>query len=363
MPFVNVFISKVVCRDRETIEGKDHFGIAGAAIVDGKPAVFVMPAQTITRNEQIQYTSNTLYNGYSSTLRIGLSVLAWDIDNNDKWAKARDDATKISDVVAAVVAKLPIPVVADVASAIIKNWPKVVDFFVDVDDNDELVRWSGYVDFPLPAPGQSGYTEFELKFSREDPVGFSSWDYSVFFGIIASNPQPFTDEPAGVRTLAPKTNTEQRHWLGRWESKNFHVTISRSPDDLALLKVHINPKNGIAAPTQEFGYVAAAEPINTAVLPPRVISRQQAMMLSIGKQRSVLLGDRTEWTVAIPQPGKPRTSGGDVIVLAGGALLEMFDVLVNGEPKNVYEIRYFRPAAPDSVAVLTMEEMLEKIVV
>ncbi len=44
-----------------------------------------------------------------------------------------------------------------------------------------------------------------------------------------------------------------------------------------------------------------------------------------------------------------------------GAFLEMFDVLLNGEPANVQEIRYFRPAAPGSIAVLTMDEMLKKI--
>ncbi len=172
MPFVNVFISRVSCRDRETIEGKDHFGVAGATIIDGEPNVFVMPAHTITRNEQIRYWPNTLYDGYSNTLRIGLSVLAWDIDNNDQWAKNRDDAKKISTTVATIVGLLPVPG-ADVAAGIVAGWPKAVDFFVDLDENDELVQWSGYVDFPLPAPNQSNYTEYELQFSREDPTGYA----------------------------------------------------------------------------------------------------------------------------------------------------------------------------------------------
>ncbi len=362
MPFVNVFISRVSCRDRETIEGKDHFGVAGATIIDGEPNVFVMPAHTITRNEQIRYWPNTLYDGYSNTLRIGLSVLAWDIDNNDQWAKNRDDAKKISTTVATIVGLLPVPG-ADVAAGIVAGWPKAVDFFVDLDENDELVQWSGYVDFPLPAPNQSNYTEYELQFSREDPTGYSSWDYSIFFGIVASNPQPFTQGGPAVRTLAPKSNTEKLNWLGRWESENFHVTISRSPDDFTLLKVEVRSKHGVSLPTQEYGYISPATRVNRFALPPERISTRQALMLSIGSQRSALIGDHSDWASRIPEPGKPKTSGGDIIELADGAFLEMFDVLLNGEPANVQEIRYFRPAAPGSIAVLTMDEMLKKILV
>ena len=362
MPFANVGIWKLFCRDRETIVGKDHLGLAGAVIVDGKAHTFVQPAWTVTRNQSLSYHA-TPFSGYSESLRVGLVLRAWDIDNNDRWAMYRNDVSKTSDALAEAVGHLP--VVGDVASFILEHWPKVVDIFVDLDDDDELLKWAGYLDLPFTPTSGATSEEYELRFSRRDPTGFSSWDYSIFIIITASNPLSFTRDPAPRRSLAPKTGTRREDWGGRWESLSCTVTIAESPDDFTLMKVNIKSRNGNFPNTEEYTYISPAERINTVVLPPQVapLEREQALLLSMGHLGSVTLEqDKTNWTTAIPDPTKPKSSGGDVLFLQEGGMLEMFDVLLNGGASNVSQIRYLRPATRDTVA-LPLDEMLQKVVV
>lgn len=358
MPFINVSIWKVFCRERETIVGKDHLGLAGAVIVDGKPHAFVEPAWPITRNQSITY-GHIQFSGYSESLRIGLVLRAWDIDNNDKWVRYRGDVSKVTSALATAVEHLP--VVGDIAGFILEHWPTVVDIFVDLDDNDELLKWAGYLDIPPSPPTGNASSEYEVRFARNDPTGFSDWDYSLFFVITASNPLPFTREPDARRSLAPKKGTKRDHWHGRWESPNCIVSISRSPEDFTLMKIKVESRDGRFPATEEYSYISPIERINTAVPPPSIapLQKKQAIYQSMGRLDSIVLDkDKTNWCVTIPDASKPKTSGGDVVFLQKG-LLEMFDVYLNGNLANQIEIRYLRPASANDVA-LPLDETLQK---
>jgi hypothetical protein len=225
MPYITVSPYKVICREKETLEGKDFFALAGAVIVDGKATPFAMPARAMTRGSVEEWWPADVFNGYSNSLRFGLSVVAWDIDKNSKWVKNRDDVKEVSSAVAAFVEQLP--VVGDIAGFIVENWPYAVDFFVELDKNDQVIKWSGYLDIDLPSPNRSNYRDFEIRSTRKDVTGYSDWDYSVYVGVTASNPQPFVEGPAPVRSQSPKKDTKFDDWVGRWEGQNVMVAISK----------------------------------------------------------------------------------------------------------------------------------------
>lgn len=363
MPFINVAVWKVTCRDRDSVHGPDHLGVAGAVIVDNRPHSFIHPAWAITRNQSLIY-GGLQFSGYSESMRVGLVLRAWDIDNNDQWVKHRDAIGKVTGALAEAVGYLP--VVGDVASFILENWPAAVDFFVDLDENDELLKWAGYMPIPSAAPNGTQSEEFELRFSRSDPAGLRSWDYSLFVAITASNPQPFVLEPPPKRSLAPKIATRKSHWYGRWESAHFMVSISDSPDSISLLSVRIESRNGQFPTLQEYPYIAAPERINTLYEPPAIapMERQTALVLAAGRNAPLTVPkEQVGWTtVALSEPGKAKTSGGDVLYLSDGSSLEMFEVLHNGEPANQTQIRYLRPPSL-LLGPLPVEEMMQQVIV
>jgi hypothetical protein len=362
MPFINVSVWKVTCRERESAHGPDHLGVAGAVIVDGQPHSFIQPAWAITRNQSLTYIGPQ-FSGYSESMRVGLVLRAWDIDNNDQWVKHRDTIGEVTGALAEAVGHLP--VVGDVAGFILEHWPAAVDFFADLDENDELLKWAGYMPIPSAAPNRTRSEEFELRFSRRDPAGLHSWDYSLFVAITASNPQPLVLAPPPRRSLAPKSATRKPHWYGRWESSHFVVSISDSPDSISLLSVRIESRNGLFPTIQEYPYIAAPERINTLYEPPAIapMERQTALILAAGHTAPLTIPEeKVGWTVALPEPGKARTSGGDVLYLSDGGALEMFEVLHDGEPANQTEIRYLRPPSL-LFGPLPVEEMFQKVVV
>jgi hypothetical protein len=362
MPFINVSVWKVTCRDRDSVHGPDHLGVAGAVMVDNRPHSFIHPAWAITRNQSLTY-NGPQFSGYSESMRIGLVLRAWDIDNNDHWVKHRDTIGKATGALAEAVGYLP--VVGDVASFILENWPAAVDFFVDLDENDELLKWAGYIPIPSAAPNGTQSEEFELRFSRSDPAGLSNWDYSLFVAITASNPQPFVLEPPPRRSLGPKTATRKSHWYGRWESAHFLVSISDSPDSISLLSVRVESRNGQFPTLQEYPYIAAPERINTLYEPPAIapMERQTALVLAAGRNAPLTVPkEQMGWTVALSEPGKAKTSGGDVLYLSDGSALEMFEVLHNGQPANQTQIRYLRPPSL-LLGPLPVEEMMQQVIV
>jgi hypothetical protein len=365
MPFLSVTPYKIVCRDKETVEGKDHFAMAGAVIVDGQVTPFIMPDRSMT-NGQIESFGwpSVAYSGFSTTMRIGLAVLAWDIDDNDRWARAREDAKAVSEIAAKLAEH--VPVVGDIAAAVLEHWPYVVDIFVGLDQDDQLIKWSGYIDLHVPPPNTTSSRVYEIRSRREDPTGHSSWDYSVFIDVSVCNPQPFTSDSSPVRTLEPKSKTAPKTWIGQWEADSLTVTISRVPDSLALLNVTTRWKSGQESTTQT-SYISVPE-LNEFVpqpeIAPQPLTRQQALLISMGQNQAVVIDRKRSGWVAIPPVGRPRTSGGDVLYLEDGAVLEMFEVLVNGDPSNIQEIRYFRPPQSGSLAfAFPVDEMAGRAVV
>lgn len=366
MPFVTVTPYQVICRNKESLEGKDHFAMAGAVIVDGEATPFMMPDRSMT-NGQVESFGwpSVVFSGYSATARIGLAVLAWDIDNNDKWARAREDAKTITEVAAKLAEHLP--VVGDIAAAALEHWPSIVDAFVDLDQDDQLIKWSGYIDLDLPSPNTTSSRQYEIRSRREDPTGYSDWDYSVFIDVSVSNPQPFTNNSNPVRTLAPMTGSSPSTWIGRWEAKSLSITISRDPDSLTLLNVTITWRSNGQSTTQT-SYISVPDRLNLAVAPPDItpepLTRQQALLIYMSQDRAVAIDHSSSGWVDIQPVGKPKTSGGDVLYLEDGAVLEIFDVLIDGSPSNIREIRYFRPPQPGSLAfALPLDEMANRVVV
>lgn len=366
MPFVTVTPYKVICRNKETLEGKDHFAMAGAVVVDGQVTPFIMPDRSMTSGQVESFGWPSIaFSGFSNTMRIGLAVLAWDIDNNDRWARARDDAKTVTEIAAKLAEHLP--VVGDIAAAILEHWPFVVDAFVELDGDDQLISWSGYIDLHSPPPNTCSSRDYEIRSRRHDPTGYSDWDYSVFFDVAVSNPQPFTSEPPPTRTLTPRTGTAIQDWIGRWEANSLSITISRDPAAMTLLKLTIEWRSGQPATTQT-SYVSGAERINPFVIPADIaeqpLTRQQVLLAHLSQDQALTIQrERCAWSVNAP-PGKPRTSGGDVIYLEDGAVLEMFEVLAGNQPTNVQQLRYFRPPLPGSLAhAFPIDEMAGRVVV
>jgi hypothetical protein len=178
------------------------------------------------------------------------------------------------------------------------------------------------------------------------------------WSLIQPLPQP-------QRSLRPKPGTRREAWIGRWESQNCIVSISRSPDEFTLMKVIVESRYGRFPRTEEYSFISHPEPSDVFAVPPSdaAIDEEEALRLSIAGRGSLApRQDPTGWTVAIPDPAKPKTSGGDVVRLQDGAMLEIFDVLLHGRAANQLQLHYFRPGAAGGVS-LPIDAMLEKAVV
>lgn len=189
---ITVEIHKVVCNDTESIHSSDKFALSGAFVGDAGSAAVYLPSFRINDGEQKIIDSS--YSFSSTTPRFAMSLMAWDLDENDTWNENEDTIKKgVDAIVLAVSAANPVAgaAVEVIGEAVIS----VVDQFNKWDHNDKLLDFNEWIDLP---PGDFNATQFIWKtipFSHDDGIGYSSWDYTLEIRIGYMDAVHFANAP------------------------------------------------------------------------------------------------------------------------------------------------------------------------
>ena len=195
---VEVTLDNIVCRDTESIHSSDKFALSGVVFTDlGQPAAFTFPIMRINSGETRQL-GQLLFNGSSVAPKVGLVFQAWDIDNNESWVENRADIDQIVTAISDGVKFIPeygtvAGIILDGAKEVVMN---AVDRFVDWDKNDSLIDYRVWHDLPPSSPYVPASVSFAIDGKREDPLGYSSFDYSLNVSIVSTPMPPLWPEPS-----------------------------------------------------------------------------------------------------------------------------------------------------------------------
>jgi hypothetical protein len=193
-----VDIEKVICRDTESIHSSDRFAMSGAFVGDAGSAGVYLPSFRINDNEQRAIDRS--YHFSSTTPRFAMSLMAWDLDENDSWKENEDTVKSGVDAIAIAASAAYGPVAGTAVKVVGQAVIGVVDQFNKWDHNDKLLDFNQLVDIPPGAFNEREYMRKTISFSHDDGVGYSSWDYDLEIRIgymqaihFANTPPPALD--------------------------------------------------------------------------------------------------------------------------------------------------------------------------
>jgi hypothetical protein len=422
---LTIRIGRVVCRDPESLSEYDNFGLSGSVIVDGAVTPFAM--ETVAVNERIAatYANPVIFDGFADSRDIGLVLRGYDVDNNDWWMRHREEIAETSSDAAEVVEY--VPVIGEYAAKILEKWPKVVDFFVDLDEDDVLLNHAQGVTLPEASPFLTGKSHYAItiRFMRSDPTGYSDWDYSLPIHFEYQNVATPSLGHTAAETVRPLAGSQPSDWLGPWVAgkvschiaesaevpNGFDVSVTEHADGrdsvveskgVGISRVYleqiVNPVHegieftriAIESATGDRTSVVEHVPIDAATIALMAshagIGLPPAPSSGIGHLQTVVSGaadtpveeaigglhpglsQQVEGvanpTLDITGPPPQRTqSGADLLRLNNDAVLEIYQVLLDGQPSGGRHLRYVRPVSPSAGRAPTFDEMLRPRVV
>ena len=172
-------LKRLICRDTESIHSSDKFALTGALVSDTETVGIYLP--TIQINDGEDRSIEREYSISSKAPLVGLSLTAWDLDQNDSWKENEEDIKKGSEAIAAAAAL--VPGYGTIASAVISGVSKAViatvNIFNSFDKDDKLLDFSEWLDLPNARAYESTTFTRAITFSGSDPTGYSSWDYTL----------------------------------------------------------------------------------------------------------------------------------------------------------------------------------------
>jgi hypothetical protein len=246
---ISVQMSRVVCRNTESLTTGDLFAMAGGVVVTGEAKGFVLPLRWTHRNETVPFHQE-VFRGFSDAPAVGLAFTAWDKDNNRKWWDNRDDIAEVEKQIDKASEEAGDPSLEAILTFVPKFVLRAVDVMVAMDLDDQLVDYSGVVHLDDVGfnPKQR---EVEIQFRGKDPTGYSDWDYSAFFVIEYVELPPSFGEPQFGAWL-PAMSSSQDDWVGVWDGQQGDHSVTASvtaADRPGRLDVQITEKAPGAAET------------------------------------------------------------------------------------------------------------------
>jgi hypothetical protein len=183
---VRIEILRVDCSDKESLCGPDHFYVAGAAVnrIDSQSGKILTNVTYIGKGEEksFQPDERVVFDGEvdcASTICLG--VAAYDRDSAANWKDRKQTLDQFSN--AAAVALATLGPTGTTAGAVLKVATEVGKFFIDEDKDDllgQLTRDIPVLRMSLPS------SEHTWHFAEDGPIGYSTWDYEVTYGIYVS---------------------------------------------------------------------------------------------------------------------------------------------------------------------------------
>jgi hypothetical protein len=177
---VNVVLRKLTCFDTESIHSSDKFALSGAIIGDsGEPIGIYLPVMRINDGEA--RSIDQVYSLSTDNPNVGISLIAWDIDEGDSWKESEDDIKTAINVVKEAVKLVPQygTVASSVISAVSSAVIGAINIFNDWDKDDKLLQFSEIVNFTNSTPYVMSSATHKIHFSGGDPSGYSSWEYEL----------------------------------------------------------------------------------------------------------------------------------------------------------------------------------------
>ncbi|HSJ24096.1 MAG TPA: hypothetical protein VK929_05455 [Longimicrobiales bacterium] len=374
---LEIRLDHVICRDPESLNGRDNFALLGGVIVDGAWVPFVRDPISITPTMgREEWPEPTIFKGHMTDREIGLVLRAYDIDNNSAWKRDRE---KIKETMAALAMGVGfVPIIGDVAAKILKAWPIVVDGIVALDGNDLLLNHSQAVKLPDVAFTNPTATrhDVEVRFRSTDPTGYSDWDYSLYLALIYRN--EYTPSFGGRRaehTRHARRDSKAQEWVGAWVSDRIRCEIARSARGGDLLDVRVTESGGSARKQVEQLAVPITRPVDSRILEqgPRLSGGVAGRgvnpvlqggpgirgkpMKAVGRPGAV--GRVADPNLVVKVPQREHT-GADRLMLPNDAALEIYALRDRGQPTPLRILRYVRPyTKPSAVAALQIDEYLQ----
>jgi hypothetical protein len=188
-----VDFGKLTCKDTESVHSSDRFAMSGALVGDAGSAGVYLPSFRINDGEQRNIDQS--YHFSSAAPRFAMSLMAWDLDENDSWKDNQDIVNGAIDGIA-IAASIAFSlgagkVVKEIGQAVIA----VVNKFNEWDHDDKLLDFNEWIDLP---PGNYNVREYMWKtisFSHNDGTGYSSWNYTLEIRIGYMNLINFANTP------------------------------------------------------------------------------------------------------------------------------------------------------------------------
>ena len=180
---ITVDLINVICRDTESIHSSDKFALAGSIFTGQENQGVYFPTMRINDHEERNLGRS--YHFISDLPSVGISLMGWDLDENDSWKENEADIKKGVGAIALAVAA--VPGWGTTASAVISGVSKAVidtiDQFNEWDKNDKLLDYNEVVTLTADVPNVDNWINHPIDFSHGDFSGYSSWDYTITMRI------------------------------------------------------------------------------------------------------------------------------------------------------------------------------------
>jgi hypothetical protein len=190
---ITVEIEKVACRDTESIHSSDKFAMSGAFVGDAGAVGVYLPSFRINDNEQRRIDRS--YRFSSTTPRFAMSLMAWDLDENDSWTDNEDSIKTGVDAIAIAASVVWSPAAGEAVKAVGGAVIGIVDQFNEWDHDDKLLDFNEVIELPWGDFNVEQYVGKSIPFSHDDGVGLSSWDYTLELRIRYTQYINFPDNP------------------------------------------------------------------------------------------------------------------------------------------------------------------------
>lgn len=366
---VSVRILDVNCHNKESGgDNWDAFILLGAVIADGKAHGFGFETVALKSNSSFPY-QQVVFDDIVESAPIGLALSGWETDRSADWYNVREDAKIAADIVGEGVGYLPLGLPGAIAAEVIKRIPEIIDFFDELDTDDNIFKWAG----ELPVDALIGLTvekvfTFHARGRKEVAglVELSDWDYEITASVSWHEiPGLWPVMPEPKWTMQPLNDAKVEDWYGSFANGSIVCSIGPSSSVFRPLRIQFFDEAGKrhdipeAASTSQTLLVRRSltdaglmlEPVGKPVPSEREVSNAVALLTE--HHHPVLIDPRSSEPVIsdVFTPIRLRI-GGDRVALPNGGIFELCETLANGAPTGGRALRYVRPATIDLILQL-----------
>ena len=373
---VTVRVLSVRCNDKESgPDNSDAFILMGAVVVDRQVHPFGFETVALRSNEYFPYEQD-VFTGIIEAGPLGLALSGWETDRSADWYNVREDVAFATEKVGTFVNALPLPYhMGEIAGFVIEKIPAAVDFFDELDDDDNIFKWAG--ELPQESMPENTITRVYTFNSRgattvAGAITLSDWDYDITVAVTWRELAPSFPPVVEARwTYVAKDKSKARQWLGHFENGPIRCFVSPSGSVVSPLKISFSDENGQHYDIERTGVANTSISLDRVDVAHGPVFRPESRPLPrhpnsnatgfsrIYDRPPVLLGggEPSSEISEVAEVSPLLRLGGDRVALPNGGILEICDTLANGQRTGAFALRYVRPANVDSILLLSSADV------